>query len=174
MGILDRLFGRRGRTEGARKEAAESPSIPVPDWVPRDVEEGFVKVRLFLSPADDVPSLYEIDLPEDGEESPGTLRCFSPPPESRGARQDVASRAWTVDVGRDETAELRELAGSISLFPVGPPMPSEEAATVELSLTAGQAEARIRWWMSPPREWSGVDRFVARLRELAQKEGVER
>lgn len=170
MGLFERLFRQRERRSDAEGEGAEAAASAVPDWVSRDVEAGFVKVRLFLSPPGQVPSLYELDLPEGSGPGGGLLRCFRPPPNGRGGGDGPPTKAWTREVSADEMGELSELARDISLFPVGGPGSSDEAGTVELSLTSGQAEARIRWWMSPPGEWGGVDRFVRRLRALAEGE----
>lgn len=169
MGLLAKLFGARDRDGEDEHEGIGPQSLPVPEWVPRDVEEGFVKVRLFLSPAGSVPSLYELSLPEEPASEGGLLRCFSPPPESSGSSAGTPGRAWTAEVGPEEMRELVGLAGGISVFPAGSPSPAEDAATVELSLAAGQAEARIRWWLNPPSGWTAVDRFVARLRALAER-----
>lgn len=130
-----------------------------------------MKVRLFTRPAGRVPSLYEVDLPngEGASDAPVRMRCFSPPPEGGHPRApDTPTRAWTVDLDQEEVGDLQALARRISLFPMGPAGTTDEATTVELSLASGQAEARIRWWMSPPAEWTDVDRFVARLAELAR------
>lgn len=167
MSIWRRLFGR-SEAEEDPEEVQASRAVPLPSWVDRDAREGFVKVRLFLSPVGGTPSLYELDLPEDGAPRGGLMKCFSPPPEAGGGHDPQAPRrAWTVELEAEEVEGIQELAAAVRLFPVGKAAPAAEAATVELSFASGQAEARLRWWMSPPGEWTDVDRLVGRLRELA-------
>ena len=41
---------------------------------------------------------------------------------------------------------------------------------MELSLSSGQAEARLSWWMQAPSEWGAVEELVQTLIDLSLRD----
>lgn len=129
------------------------------------------KVRLFLHPPDGIDRLLEVDVPDDDHEGSVTLRCFEPPPERGGGSPDVRSRAWAVDLSEGDVAVLKEKAGAIRLVPLGGRSALGDGSTVELILSSGPAEARLKWWMAPPAGWAPAAELVDLLRALSGEGG---
>jgi len=128
------------------------------------------KVRLFLQPPGRIARLLEVILPDDEADDEVTLRCFEPPPEGGAAPGESSVRAWKVDLDRDAVAQVREQAARIRLVPLGGRSSSGDGSTVELTIAAGSAEARLTWWMAPPAGWSAASDLVDGLRRLSGEE----
>ena len=131
-----------------------------------------MKVRLYVRPPGSPSTLLEVDLPDDPDASAETqLRCFCPPPGDHGeADQFGPPKAWTSNLSSEEAAELNRMAADIRLVPFGDAAPGGGGAPVELSLSSGQAEARMSWWMQAPSAWDAVDNLVQHLVDLSQRD----
>lgn len=131
-----------------------------------------MKVRLYVRPPGSPSTLLEADLPEEADAgSTAQLRCFCPPPGDQGeAARFGAPRAWTVDLEPDEAVALSRMASDIRVAPFGDATPKGGGTPVELSLSSGQAEARISWWIRAPSAWTAIEDLVRHLIHLSQRD----
>ena len=125
------------------------------------------KVRVFLQPPGRIARLLEVVLPDDDADDDVSLRCFEPPPEGGAASGESSVRAWTVDLDTAAVSQVRDQAAAIKLLPVGGRSAAGDGSTVELTIAAGSAEARLTWWMAPPLGWSAASDLVDGLRRLS-------
>lgn len=156
---------KSGAEASPEPTAAESPGEPLRKPVGPPVKG--TKLRLFLHPPGRVSRLLEVNLPDDPDAAGVALRCFEPPPESGGGAGDSPSRAWAVDLERAVVQDLRDRAANLRVAPLGGPSSLGDGSTVELILSAGPAEASLRWWTSAPSGWSAAAGLVDALRRLS-------
>ncbi len=128
------------------------------------------KIRLFLHPPGRSARLLEVILPDDETANDVSLRCFEPPPEGGGGGGNTPSKAWKVDLTDDDVRRIRERASAIRLIPLGGRSGAGDGSTVEITISAGPAEARLKWWMTPPEGWSTATELVESLRQLSGEE----
>ncbi len=162
-----------------RKKPETVPgSAPEPSGTPKEVKERRpstppvkgTKIRLFLHTPGRMARLLEVDLPDGEAAGDVSLRCFEPPPEGGGGDENTPSRAWKVDLTTEEVQRIRETASAIRLIPLGGRSRAGDGSTVEITISAGPAEARLKWWMTPPEGWSMAADLVESLRQLSGEE----
>lgn len=160
------FWRRRDKRTAGREASPEGAEPPRQPRSPGPPAKG-TKIRLFLHPPDRLDRLLELDLPDGDTGAPVMLRCFEPPPERGGGRPDTPSRAWVVELNAEDVERVRDGARAIRLMPLGEHGDLGDGATVELSFSAGPAEARLKWWMSAPAGWAPAAALVQHLRELS-------
>lgn len=128
------------------------------------------KIRLFLQPPGRMARLLEVDLPDNEAMDGVSLRCFEPPPEGGSGSGDSPSKSWKVDLTVEDVRRIRETASAIRLIPLRGRSRAGDGTTVELTISAGPAEARLKWWMTPPAGWSVAADLVQSLRLLSGEE----
>lgn len=161
-----------------RKPESTAESLPEPSGSPGEVKQRRpstppvkgTKIRLFLHPPGRMARLLEVDLPDDEAAGDVSLRCFEPPPEGGGGGEDTPSRAWKVDLTAEDVQRIRATASAIRLIPLGGRSRAGDGSTVEITISAGPAEARLKWWMSPPEGWAVAADLVESLRQLSGEE----
>ena len=131
-----------------------------------------MKVRLYVRPPGSPSTLLEVELSEgEGAASETQLKCFSPPPGDQGeAAEWGPTKAWAVDLSGEEAGDLSSKAAAIRLVPFGDAAPRGGGTPLELSLSSGQAEARLSWWMRAPSEWGVVEDVVQTLIDLSLRD----
>ncbi len=128
-----------------------------------------MKVRLYVRPPGSPSTLLEVELSDGPSET--QLKCFSPPPGDQGeAAQFGPTKAWACSLSTVEAGELGSKAAAIRLVPFGDAAPKGGGTPVELSLSSGQAEARLSWWMQAPSEWGVVEELVQTLIDLSLRD----
>ncbi len=163
------FWRKKNKAASTSTGVADSDPTPKPRQPSRPPVKG-TKVRLFLHPPGRTDRLLEVTLPDDGSTDDVTLRCFEPPPERGGGGGDRPSRAWVVDLSAEDIEGIKERAGAIRLLPLGGPSRNGDGSTVELIISAGPAEARLKWWMAAPAGWSAASELVELLRLLSGEE----
>lgn len=161
-----------------KKPESVAGSTPDTSTRPKEVQERRpsnapvkgTKIRLFLQPPGRLARLLEVDLPDDQAAGGVSLRCFEPPPEGGGGGGKTPSKAWKVDLTTEDVQRIRERASAIRLIPLGGRSRAGDGSTVEITISAGPAEARLKWWMTPPEGWSTAAELVESLRRLSGEE----
>lgn len=165
-----RFFRKKPQASSGSGYPDEPTRAPSVDRRPSTPPVKGTKIRLFLHPPGRLARLLELDLPDDATVDGVTLRCFEPPPEGGRGAGDTPRRAWKVDLTDDDLERIRETAAAIRLIPLGGRSPMGDGSTVELTISAGPAEARLKWWMTPPEGWSVAADLVESLRRLSGEE----
>ena len=150
--------------------APEASSTREPNRKPSGPPVKGTKVRLFLHPPGRVSRLLEVSLPDDPDASGVALRCFEPPPEGGGGAGDSPSKAWAVELGPNVVQDLRDQTANLRIAPLGGRSTQGDGSNVELTISAGPAEASLKWWMSAPSGWAAAGDLVETLRKLSGEE----